>query len=78
MVRERSRREKAPCAGEKCHKDVIAFSDLVQQLGHAKVEVLVHGIELLWLIERDDGDFTAHLEGDGLFWVNRCHIGYEA
>lgn len=48
--------------------DVVARSYLMHQRGQSIVQVLGHGIELLLIVERDDGYFAPGFEGNEFLW----------
>lgn len=58
-----SRGEEAAIAGEDGDGDVLALVDFTETLAQKVVEVLVESIELLGVVESDDGH--AGLVGDG-------------
>lgn len=60
------RREEPSVAGQNSDIHIISGSNLMHGLGEGIVPVAVQSIELLGLVERDDGDFAAVLDGDGV------------
>lgn len=67
----RVRREEAPFAGQNGDVYVIALSDFAQGDSELKVSILIEGIELLGLVQRDDRDTVRLIfDEDGLV----CHV----
>lgn len=63
------RGEESASTGENGDVDVVALRYFLQQAREAEVQVRGHGIELLLLVQGNDGNVAPVLELDGLF----CH-----
>lgn len=71
------RGEEAPIGGQNGDGDVIALVDLAETLAEKVVGVLVQGIELLGVVEGDDGDGALVGDGDEILdghfgWFGGC------
>lgn len=77
-------REEATLGSEESNIDVITLGGLVEKLRDTIVKVLAHSIELLLLVESDNGNLAANLKGHGLsligghggsLWSNEVNDG---
>lgn len=66
------RREIAASARQDGDVDVVTGGDFAHQAAEAVVVVLGEGIELLGLIESDDGDFPLSGKGDCILECSHC------
>jgi hypothetical protein len=53
-------------------EDIIHNRNFLHQFGKAEVMISIECIQLLWQIERDDGDMASGLQGDVLLDLRHC------
>jgi hypothetical protein len=67
------RAEESPLGREHGHKDIVHLGHLTHELRQAEIQILGHGIELLFVAQSDDGHLAANLKGHSGFWVDVGH-----
>lgn len=66
------RREETTISCQECDCDLWHSSDFMHQARQSEVQILVHGIELLWDVEGDNCDLALDLEGNFVRWGHNC------